>query len=377
VAVALLAALPWFFVSTGWLAYFDSWFVLGLVAVAFVRSRVALVAACLAIPWIEERIVLGLPVALLVRTLCANRQDVNERRALLVDIVVVVVASIPYPAIRLIASLAGDPYSADYVDRHLDEVREVPWRFFVMGMWSGFRAAWIVIAAAMWFTSRSAGRGWGALLTLTVLIASAVSLVIAGDISRTLMILLPVLFLGIWQWRENAPRRAGIALGAVLLAQYLLPAQHVTWSFVAPIETLRGALAEFDDPPAKFQPRTYVEMSLANQQRGDRAMARWCCDTALKLDDQFVPALSQRAQMELDEGQIREALADAERALLVDPHQHDALYVRALIRQARGNNQGAADDIRLALANAPQGWARRDHAERVLKQLSPTGPASP
>jgi hypothetical protein len=376
VSVALLAALPWLFVSTGWLAYFDSWFVLGLIAIAFVRSRVALAVACLALPWIEERIVLGLPIALLVRALCFDRHDAGMRRELLGDVMIAILASMPYPVIRLIASFAGDPYSADYVDRHWEEVRGVPLRFFLMGLWSGFRAAWVVVGAAIWFTFRSAGRIWGTLLTLAVLLASAVSLVIAGDISRTLMILLPVVALGIWQWRQYAPRWAGVALGAILLAQYLLPAYHVTWSFVGKIETLPGALAEFENPPPKFQSQTYVEMSLANQQRGDRAMARWCCDTALRLDDQCAPALGQRAHLNLQEGQSSAALADAENALAIDPLQPDALYVRALIQQARGNHQQAMDDIRQALASAPHNWTRREHAEVVLKQLSSAGPAA-
>src|SRR6185312_1701767 len=34
-ATLLFAALPWFFVSSGWLGYFDSWYVLGLLATAF------------------------------------------------------------------------------------------------------------------------------------------------------------------------------------------------------------------------------------------------------------------------------------------------------------------------------------------------------
>src|SRR5262249_12061976 len=60
----LFAPLPWFFVSTGWLGYFDSWLVLGLVAAAFVQSRWVLAAACLLTPWIDERFVLALPLTL-------------------------------------------------------------------------------------------------------------------------------------------------------------------------------------------------------------------------------------------------------------------------------------------------------------------------
>src|SRR5579884_1874127 len=44
-AVAILTATcSWFFVSTGWLAYFDSWWVLGLLVFVFSRPRLAAIA---------------------------------------------------------------------------------------------------------------------------------------------------------------------------------------------------------------------------------------------------------------------------------------------------------------------------------------------
>ena len=38
-AVLLFAVLPWYFVATGWLTYFDSWLMIGLMVVGFLRSR--------------------------------------------------------------------------------------------------------------------------------------------------------------------------------------------------------------------------------------------------------------------------------------------------------------------------------------------------
>ncbi len=63
-ATALAAGCTWFFVSTGWLSYNDSWTILGLVAVALLRSRIVLAAAVLLCPWIDERFLLLLPVCL-------------------------------------------------------------------------------------------------------------------------------------------------------------------------------------------------------------------------------------------------------------------------------------------------------------------------
>ena len=63
-AAALSGTTSWFFVSTGWLAYFDSWYVLGLLVAAFGRSKIATGLACLLTPWVDERFVLTLPLVL-------------------------------------------------------------------------------------------------------------------------------------------------------------------------------------------------------------------------------------------------------------------------------------------------------------------------
>ena len=54
VATAIFTALPWFFVSSSWLTHFDSWLILGLLVAAFIPSAVALGAACLLTPWVDE-----------------------------------------------------------------------------------------------------------------------------------------------------------------------------------------------------------------------------------------------------------------------------------------------------------------------------------
>ena len=66
-AAALSGTTSWFFVSTGWLAYFDSWYVLGLLIAAFGRSKIATGLACLLTPWVDERFVLTLPLLLVIR----------------------------------------------------------------------------------------------------------------------------------------------------------------------------------------------------------------------------------------------------------------------------------------------------------------------
>ena len=68
-ASALAGSASWFFVSSGWLAYFDSWYILGLLVAAFERSSVATALACLLTPWVDERFILTLPLVVVVRSI--------------------------------------------------------------------------------------------------------------------------------------------------------------------------------------------------------------------------------------------------------------------------------------------------------------------
>jgi len=74
--VLVLGASAPFFASMGWLGYYDSWLVLGLLAVAHCPRRWLVALACVLAPWVDERFVLGLPLALLVRWILAERPTV-------------------------------------------------------------------------------------------------------------------------------------------------------------------------------------------------------------------------------------------------------------------------------------------------------------
>ena len=56
-----------FLTSMGLLGYYDSWLALGLLAISFARSRALVLLACLATPWVDERLVIGLPLSLGIR----------------------------------------------------------------------------------------------------------------------------------------------------------------------------------------------------------------------------------------------------------------------------------------------------------------------
>ena len=66
-AALVFGAGSWYFTSVCWLGYFDSWFVLGLLLVAFAEASWPMWLACAWAPWVDERFVLAAPLALLCR----------------------------------------------------------------------------------------------------------------------------------------------------------------------------------------------------------------------------------------------------------------------------------------------------------------------
>ena len=208
---ALVAALPWFFVSTGWLAYFDSWLMLGLLLVAFVRSRVA-VCADVHADSLDRR-------AIRIRAArggagAVNRAGPHRESGLAIW------RSSSGPGRRTLSGNPrrgvdeGDPGSTAYVQAHWEELKGVSnWRLFE-GLWSGARAGWLMIGAAICFAARRIGWKWGGLFAAIVIFTAIGALFIAADMSRTLVIEAPVLLLGAWLWSEaKTPGRGYSAVG--------------------------------------------------------------------------------------------------------------------------------------------------------------------
>jgi tetratricopeptide (TPR) repeat protein len=378
-SVTLFAALPWFFVSSGWLTYFDSWLILGLLIVGFLRSRSALALTCLITPWIDERFLLALPLTLAARMIDLRTVERRAWREFALDVAVIVAASLPYPAIRAIVWLRGDPDSTAYVQTHWTEILYVPFSRFLEGLWSGYRVAWLMVFAAVWFWAGRVGRVWGLLLTMLVATTSVGALCIAADMSRTFAIEATIMLVGIWLWQASNPRSFAYALPLVLAANLLLPAAHVVWPFHISIRYLYAQFDACDSPPSELQPQKYVEMGKARLRRGNRKTALEAFEDALRLDKDFVPAYVGRASLRLISGDQAAALEDAETALRLQRGEPDALFVRAAVRESRGERIAAAADLEMALKGAPPNWAQREQAQRYLDQAreaEPVGPGS-
>ncbi len=218
-----------FFTSMGWLGYYDSLLALGLLAVAFAPGRVLVTAACLLTPWIDERFVLGLPLALLVRLLlspAAPLRDWLRREASLP-----LALALAYAWLRL--SLGGSGGSQT-LQQYLGQfVFGYPLGGLqrLAGAWAGLRLGWVLALLALAACFLPAARlrpRLGFTLLATSLLTALIALHTALDLSRSTVLLLPLLPLGWLAASRLLPTHllSTLSLSLALLS-LALPAHHV------------------------------------------------------------------------------------------------------------------------------------------------------
>lgn len=216
-------------VPVGWLGMNDAWVSLGLLTVAFGRLTWAAPLACLLCPWVDERFVIGFPLAWLVARL--DRNEPLSIRAALTSLWL-----LPYAAIRLTldrhdatASTATANFLDLQVAQSLQLLPLVP-----LGWWMGLRAAWTAVGYAFWDLPRSRL----ALAAVTLLGTLGVSVLLASDLSRSVAIVTPLVLFGCFELARRQPAAAPRILLILGVANLLIPAAHLTYVHIDPISPL-------------------------------------------------------------------------------------------------------------------------------------------
>jgi hypothetical protein len=212
-----------------WLGLNDPWVWLGLLAVAFGRAAWAAPLACLLCPWVDERFMIGFPLAWLVARL--ERGEPLSGRAALSTLWL-----LPYVAIRLTLS-RGDPAASGATEAFLQlqfrqSLRLLP--LVPLGWWMGLRAAWIPLAYSLWNWPRPRGVLAAVALTLTL----GVSVILASDLSRSVAIATPLLLAGCFALARRHPAEAPRLVLALGVINLLIPAAHLTYVHIDPISPL-------------------------------------------------------------------------------------------------------------------------------------------
>jgi len=230
--------------SLAWLGYYDAWLALALIAVALVRPRWAVVGVCLLAPWIDERFVVGLPLALWVRYLQAEPKATAGLAWFKAEAALPLGLACVYALVRIrLGGAGGSQTIGDYLARFVfAEAIPVTQRLF--GAWEGLRFGWWLVAVALvetWRQLAPAERWRSYVLAAGVGLTGLVGLFTAQDMARSMMLLAPVVAWGLvvsarasfWLQRSVVPVLALLAV--------LLPAHHVIGRSTLPMANLGTA----------------------------------------------------------------------------------------------------------------------------------------
>ncbi len=221
-------------VPVGWLGMNDAWVWLGLLAVAFGRARWAVPVACLLCPWVDERFIIGLPLAWVVR--CLDRDAPFFSRAMLSALWL-----LPYAGIRLgwggnpVTDIASSGFLGYQLRAGLLLAPLAP-----LGWWMGLRTGWLGVA----YAGNSLGTGRRLLPGLVLGGTLLVMLLLASDLSRSTAIVLPAMLLGGFALARRAPEQAPLVLLCAGGANLFIPAAHVVYTHIdlinpLPLEIIR------------------------------------------------------------------------------------------------------------------------------------------
>jgi len=211
-----------------WFGINDIWVWLGHLIVAFSPSGMAIFVACLLGPWVDERFLIGLPLAWVVRS-CERGDPLATRSALFMS------AIVPYVVIRLAGG--GNPITGEIEQHFLRENWPLILRyssFVPFAWWTALRAAWLPALYAVYALPYPRN----AMLALTALATATVTVFTALDFSRSAAIVAPLSVLGLILIGRNHQRLAPrIALCLAILG-LLLPTAVVVANKVEHIDNI-------------------------------------------------------------------------------------------------------------------------------------------
>ena len=338
----LAATTSWFFVSTGWLSYEDSWNIFGLLLVTFSRSRAVLLVTCLYEPFIDERFILAIPLVLALRLILVPEEETEWRSRLIGDAIAIFTPLTPYVLLRLVV-LSRDHGSMKYLTNRLAELQDpVAATQYLLGFWMGLRLLWLSVLGLVLLMFLA--RRWmaGLFLILTLAFSIGIALVIAADLSRSMSIMLPAAVVGTLLLARRLPTWMNGALPAMVIGNLLLPACHVVTLFNVPIFYVYTTINEYVHPPPIVNADDYAHDGEAAALDGKYEEAVKLLDSAVQLNPRSIFALTARALSKNAMNDHAGATADATAALRIDPASLDALYTMKVILDKQAPAERAA-----------------------------------
>jgi hypothetical protein len=295
----------------------------GAVADFLARSRRVLAWTCLLAPFVDERFILAIPLAMSVRWVFSqwDQQQDQERKPnpFLVDAGIVLATAGAYLLLRIVL-LTGNSVAAAYLSRRQSELHEpLPLRLYLLGTWMSLRLVWLLVICLIALTFRQRRWAPGLALLATVAFSLVTALVIASDLSRSMCVLLPAAPLGLLLLAHEFPRTAKIVLPALLIGNLVLPPSNVVMTFTEPIYSVLVCIDMFRYPPGIVDPAFYLKNGKEALDQGKPAEAIRFLDWSLKLDPQSSSAWLVRAMAKAKLKDFAGAAADEHAAMQLPP----------------------------------------------------------
>lgn len=237
-AVVAGAAAP-FFSSMGLLGYYDSWLALALLIVAVADSRWSVFVAAVLAPWIDERFVIGLPLALGARFLFATPPPGLGGAWVKQQALAPVGAVIAFSFLRLHLGGSG---GSQTVGQYLNDFvfsEQLTWLERMRGALEGLRFGWILVAVAavtLWFRPGHRARLEALALTIGVCLTALLGLLTALDLGRSMVLLTPVVPLGWFFASRQLTSRTRYFAPILAIGALLAPANHIVGQFARPVD---------------------------------------------------------------------------------------------------------------------------------------------
>ncbi|MDF1665610.1 MAG: hypothetical protein P1V97_27875 [Planctomycetota bacterium] len=295
---AIAASCSWFFVSTGWLGYFDSYYILGLLLISFYKPRWILLLCCLLLPWVNERFIIGLPLAMTIRAIRFDHLNRENYKTFLTDIALGAIFIGPFLAVRLLATKSNDGISGLIIENFFfaNHFKNKP-RKMLLGAWFGLRLAWLGVCYYCLTAQANAKAESKAFLFVIVIFSIYAALAISGDTSRTLSLLLPAIVLGLVLFSSQsrlARHWRTITLFALLALNLILPTQHIVLSFNMEIRAFPHEWQVLQKPPLVINPEQNLKLGQNYAKRGQIQEAVKYMSWALRLRPEYSEAYYQR-----------------------------------------------------------------------------------
>lgn len=370
-ASVLLGSASWFFTSTGWLGYYDSWLALGLMLVAYSKNRWIVWITCLLTPWVDERFIMAVPLAFLCRWALTQMPSPTEkiftwvRRELIVAalllgaFVVVRLGVLPQYSAKE-ATIRGYMAVQNYL--------QAPMYRIALGIFEGLRLGWVFVLTALFLLRRKPGFAYA--LTGLVITIVFLGLYTAQDYSRSMTMLLPSVMLGLLLATREQAAWLPLALRISTGFAVVLPAYHVMNDGIQPINSLYHELSFLKSPPPYAIPEVHEIQGIDAVARGQYAEAEFEFTLATKLAQNPASALLQRGQLYANGKRWSDAFNDFTNAIEHDSDNPEAWFMRAQTNFAMGFTDDAGKDMSKALAVGSKDWSLRPDVARFRANLN-------